>query len=258
MKTRRGVSHHHMRGDVKNVILAAWSHVPEPAKKYARTMRDLTWNLVALIIGRALGKRTFCYQGCEYHYLYRGYNFTWRNERAVEVPVVWKEVIQARGTDILELGNVLSYYYRVDHDVLDKYERFKGVINQDVVDYDPRKRYNLIVSISTLEHVGWDEELRDPTKILRAIANLRSLLKPGGKMIMTAPVGYNPVLDKLIMDDKISFSTLTAMKRVSWKNEWVEDTYDNIRNVKKPTPPYRTSYGIVIGTIVNNGGGNVQ
>ena len=35
-------------------------------------------------------------------------------------------------------------------------------------------KYDLIVTISTLEHVGWDEEPRDPSKVLRAIENLKS------------------------------------------------------------------------------------
>ena len=68
---------------------------------------------------------------------------------------------------VLEVGNVLSWYGPVHHDVLDKYEVTSGVINQDVVDFVPRHQYNVIVAISTIEHVGWDETPRDPTKVLR-------------------------------------------------------------------------------------------
>jgi hypothetical protein len=38
--------------------------------------------------------------------------------------------------------------------VLDKYEQAPGVINEDVVSFSPPQKYDLIVSVSTLEHVG--------------------------------------------------------------------------------------------------------
>jgi hypothetical protein len=61
--------------------------------------------------------------------------------------------------NILEIGNVLSHYFPVNHDIVDKYEKADGVINQDVVHFYSPKKYDLIVSVSTLEHVGWDEDL---------------------------------------------------------------------------------------------------
>jgi len=63
-----------------------------------------------------------------------------------------------RGKNILEIGNVLSRHIKLEHDILDKYETAKGVINEDIVDFKSEKKYDLIISISTLEHVGWDEK----------------------------------------------------------------------------------------------------
>jgi hypothetical protein len=57
--------------------------------------------------------------------------------------------------------------------VADKYEVSPGVINKDIVEFVPPQKYDLIVSISTLEHVGWNEQPREPTKLLRAIEHLR-------------------------------------------------------------------------------------
>ena len=76
---------------------------------------------------------------------------------------------------MLEVGNVLSHYQRVCHDIVDKYEAREGVINEDVVSFDPGRRYALIVSISTLEHVGWDENPRETDKVSRALDNLERL-----------------------------------------------------------------------------------
>ena len=45
---------------------------------------------------------------------------------------------------------MLSYYFQVSHDILDKYEIVEGIINEDVVDYKSSKKYDLIISVLTL------------------------------------------------------------------------------------------------------------
>src|SRR3990172_4116095 len=105
--------------------------------------------------GKLGGSRTFVFRDKTYHYFYHTYNPTWRNERCVETPIIWSIVKRSKEANILEVGNVLSHYFDTNHDVLDKYERAPGVINEDVVEFKSNKRYDLIVSISTLEHVGW-------------------------------------------------------------------------------------------------------
>src|SRR6266516_2600109 len=79
---------------------------------------------------------------------------TWHGERAVEIPLVMDMVRKYQGKNILEVGNVLSHHVRFEHDTLDKYEIAEGVTNADIVDFTSEKKYDLIVSISTLEHVG--------------------------------------------------------------------------------------------------------
>ncbi len=128
--------------------------------------------------------RTFTFQKDAYNYFYHKYNATWRNERAVEVPIIWRMVKKYHGQKILETGNVLSHYFLVNHDILDKYEKADGVVNQDVIDFQPTKKYDLIISISTLEHVGWDENLREPMKILQAIENLKKSLPQKGNWLL--------------------------------------------------------------------------
>jgi SAM-dependent methyltransferase len=157
--------------------------------------------------------RTFQFQSARYRYFLDNYNFTWSNERAVEIPIVWAEVRACRGGRVLEVGNVLSHYFAIDHEVLDKYERGRAVRNEDVATFRAPHRYDLIVSISTLEHVGWDEEPRDAGKIPRAIANLRDHLAPGGRLVATLALGYNPVLDGLLAAGALPFSRAHWLKR---------------------------------------------
>ncbi len=195
--------------------------------------------------------RTFRFQGRHYGYFCHRYNNTWRNERAVEVPIIWQMVEGNREGRVLEVGNVLSHYFPVSHDVLDKYEANEGVINQDVADFQTSKKYDLIVSISTLEHVGWDEFPQSPRKILRAIDNLKSILTPGGKIAVTIPLGYNPVLDGLLINGKVPFTRRFFMKRVSRDNQWEEADWTEVVDSKYSF--HISSNALLIGIIEGQG-----
>lgn len=147
--------------------------------------------------------RNFTIQGRNYKYFYHKYNNTWDNERAVEIPILMESFNENEGKNILEVGNVLSNYFSVNHDIIDKYEHAVNVNNQDIVDFHPSKKYNLIVSISTLEHVGWDEIRQDPTKIFKVRDNLKSLLTSKGICVVTIPIGYNKELDILLNENQL-------------------------------------------------------
>jgi hypothetical protein len=176
-------------------------------------------------------KKTFSLEGRTYKYYYHRRNRTWENERTIEIPLIWDVVSRKRGQSILEVGNVLSRYFEIQHDVVDKYEKNDFVHNADIVDYRPDKRYDLIVSISTLEHVGFDEQPVEPGKIGKAIKNLESLVNPGGEIHVTLPVGYNPSLDQSIDLKKLKFTQLHFFKRKSSTNDWQETVWDDVKNV---------------------------
>lgn len=146
---------------------------------------------------------TFAYRGDRYTVFHHRRNRTWLNERAVELPVAMR-FVDGFGSEAtgLEVGNVLSRYRPVRHRVVDRYERAPGVENVDVLDIATDRPFDYIVSISTIEHVGWDEPERDLDKPSRAIGHLRSLLRPdGGRMLVTLPLGYNPAVDRMALDD---------------------------------------------------------
>ena len=156
----------------------------------------------------------FTLGGESYRLLRSRYGLTWVTERAVEVPVAARVLERHRGERILEVGNVLSHYMPVEHDVVDKYERAPGVRNVDVLDLAPEPTYDLVVSLSTLEHVGRDETPRDPGRATQALDHLRRLIRPGGELFATVPVGYNPDLDA---DLARGAYELRAMRRNPWR-----------------------------------------
>ena len=77
-------------------------------------------------------------------YFHHPYNTTDLNERIVELPIIWDIVANSRGS-ILEVGNVLSHYYHVNHTVVDLHEEAGGVINADICTYNPKESFDLIV-----------------------------------------------------------------------------------------------------------------
>jgi SAM-dependent methyltransferase len=164
----------------------------------------------------------FVYHGTSYEYVAHRHHYTWLNERAVELPIARAALAGVGDGRVLEVGNVLSHYGEVAHLVLDRYERAPGVINVSVLEFEADEGFDLILSISTLEHVGWDERPRDPTAAERAFAHLKGLLKPGGSLVVTLPVGYNPHLDAALRSGRLGLADLGALRREPTRNVWRE------------------------------------
>lgn len=181
-------------------------------------------------------RRSFSFGGKTLRYFYGLYNTAWKNERSIEIPIIRSFMKRYNGTDILEVGNVLQHYLPVRHAVLDKYEKFRDVINEDVVSFQPDRKYDLIVSISTIEHVGYDEDVKDDSKILQGIENMENLLSHKGKIVMTLPLGYNPSLDAFIKDGSIHFTKIYSFRRISADNLWTEVNFNDIRNAECDSP----------------------
>lgn len=193
--------------------------------------------------------KKFEFQGKTYHYFFHPYCTTWRNERTIAVPILWEIVktYKDKGKEILEVGNMLSYYFKISHDVLDKYEIIEGVINQDVVDFKPSKKYDLIISVLTLPEVGWCESPRDPTKTVRALGNLKSLLSPNGQIAVVMGLGINPAFDNSLASKEIEFDKQGYLKHLK-RYMWQEVNWQDVRNVKydKSVP---TAKAVMVGII---------
>lgn len=192
-------------------------------KLWRRRIRDrIRW----IISGHRspLQTETFHLGGREYRYFVHPYNHTWASERAVEIPIAREFVGGASPSATLEVGNVLSHYFDPGHTVIDKWERcrYRPVLNQDILSFDPGRRFDFIVSISTIEHVGWDEKPRREESVMTALQKVRALLSPGGKALLTIPVGYNLYLDRRLPDLLSETASVACLKRVSRDNRWVE------------------------------------
>lgn len=185
-----------------------------------------------------LRRKTYQIGDVEYSYFIHPYNQTWRNERAVELQVIKRILALSNPAATLEVGNVTSHYFESGHTVIDKHEtcRYRPVINEDLLYYEPHQRFALIVSISTIEHMGWDESPRDESKVMAALEKLQSMLALGGKVVITFPVGYNHFLDSNVHRLVDRGATIQCLKRVSADNQWVETDLEDALRCKYGSP----------------------
>jgi hypothetical protein len=184
-------------------------------------LKPLRMALAPLIIP-TLGQKTFRFRGETLPYLLHRYNMTWASERCVEVPIARSSAQKHSPERTLEIGNVLAHYGAVSHDILDKFEKGPGVINQDVLSFRPKKLYSLIISVSTFEHIGYDDEAigSSAEKIKAAIKTCLQWLDPTGELIITVPIGYNPELDLLLRENKLGAADewyLRKHGRLDWR-----------------------------------------
>lgn len=173
----------------------------------------------------------FSYFGHELEGFDHLYNSTYLNERQVELAIAVDFLAGTDSTNVLEVGNVLAHYDIGGHVVVDRYEPptgYQAVMDWpyyqvDVFDVATQvgSSWDRIVAVSTLEHVGFDldpDAEVDPEASMRAIAYLRMLLAPEGRMLVTVPCGFHPVLDEAITEDLMG-----AERSATFVRDWDTD-----------------------------------
>jgi len=150
---------------------------------------------------------TFLFNSQLYKYTVFRDGDVYANEKTIELPI-FKRAVENGGT-VLEIGNVLKRYYpELKHIILDKNSKGKGVINKDVFEFQPKKKYDLVIAVSTV----LNPELLRPT--------IESMKLLGKRVFISVPLGYDPDLDTEIR--KITSGKLIIMKRISRENRWIE------------------------------------
>jgi len=159
--------------------------------------------------------KTFLFNGEKYSCFWHSYNLTNKNERQIEVPIVYQEVLIHLVEDVFELGCVLPHYFPTSHTVVDLEDTHPGTINEDILQYNTERKFGLIVSISTIEHL----EGKD---LLTAFLKLKSMLKPGGKVLFTVPLGFNDELDRGLREKWLLPHEIYCFHRESPHEDWYQ------------------------------------
>jgi len=171
--------------------------------------------------------RSFETMGTELPYEIGRYNNSWLNERTVEIAVARHILDRRRPRTVLEVGNVLRNYQLaelrgVEHTVVDRYEEVDDVVNDDIRTFRSDRRYDVVISLSTLEHVGFDGPDKDPQGPIRALQTMRKHLSDDAVLLVTVPLGYNHQLDAAIADGEFSCTEQFGLRRTTWDNQWIE------------------------------------
>ena len=242
---------------MSSIRTIARKFIPHPIRVLLGGIKSKAVNYYGYTKAKHLNKSNshFNYNKKDVEYYIALHNTTFANERAVEIPIILDYLNRFRGKNILEIGNVISHYENVDYDIVDKYEKGKGVINSDINEYNPSKKYDLIVSISTFEHIGFDEVARygenknitvDKTSLFEAVKHTKNLLTDDGIFVFTVPLGFNAFLDSLLADNKLSLTEAHFLKRVSASNKWVQVKYEDVVGTKY-NDPYPCANGLLVG-----------
>lgn len=212
-----------------------------------RTLAKLTYYSPLYFYRKSKHEETFTLNGEEYKYLFN--HQTWRFERAVEIGIMQKYIRQFEGKRILEIGNTIQFYAPFPHTIIDKYDKRLGSIEIDLFKFNPPEKFDLIFSVSTFEHIGWDEKPRIHNQFLPAIEKTKSLLRKGGVFVFTIPIGYNGEIDALIRAGKLGFER-HYLKRINSLNEWRETSEEEAGRMKYSSP-FPFANAIMLGVIKN-------
>jgi hypothetical protein len=183
---------------------------------------------------------TFSFRGVEYEYYHDA-----PYARQVELPIAWKAL--HTGHRVLEVGNVLGGYYPICHNVVDKYEQGPGIINADAATWRPVEPYDLVLCVSTVEHIGTEQDGGPHAyKPLAAMYNLLLYaLVPGGRLFVTWPWRRRRAADRLLK--QVPWEWVGFLKKVG-KREWVEVDRKDLARVKYNTP-FKKANAVVIGEV---------
>jgi Glycosyltransferase 61 len=211
---------------------------PSPNEELLRRLELLEAQMQAVRMS-ALEQRAFALDGQSYPYhVMRGKKRTWDNERAVELPICWEEVRRhGRPETVIEVGNVLGHYFDTRHRVLDLLERHPLVTwNEDVLEFKPPFAPELVVSISTLEHVGHGQSSAQPEKFRQAVESVLGWLAPHGQLLFTVPLGYNRAVLEYLEDPSPQVVSMLFMRRATLDNLWEQTDLDEVRDYRYGRP----------------------
>jgi hypothetical protein len=206
-----------------------------------RRVANAALDVFALPLVAALPKQAATVGGCRMPLHYEFRRWTWRTERCLEIALGSRALQSRRREDVLEVGNVLPLAGIAGQTVVDKYEEGPGVLNVDIIDFNPGRTYELVVSISTLEHVGRDEV---PQNLDKASAALERVAQLGGELLVTIPVGVHPRLESAFLDGP--FDEVALLVKTGRLARWEQRPIAEHSRIRYGSP-YACGNGILVG-----------
>jgi hypothetical protein len=219
---------------------------PNQVPSYPRRVLCAALDILALPFVLAGPRRTINIAGVDIPLVYEFRRWAWRSERAIELGLGLAALEAHSSENVLEVGNVMPLAGRAGHTVVDKYERAPGVINEDILDFSPGRHYALALSLSTVEHIGWDEVPQEPEKAWAAVNTISDLVERQGSLLITIPIGCHTQLEANFVGDATPFDNVLLLVKRSRLARWEKRPLGERRNVRYGAP-YANGNGILIG-----------
>jgi hypothetical protein len=209
-------------------ITTIWNNYRIGKKRTHYLQKTTVHEIIAFLFEKLSLEPEFLFISEKIPYFFHSYNNLGYTERAIEIPIVKYLIQQYDRADALEIGNVSSHYYGEfqtlfkSKTVVDLYEIGYDVINLDISKYFPKKKFDLVFSISTFEHMDSDRGMslnyKKGTSKLTSVAsdNIQhvadNVLSDKGVFILSAPLGYSKEWDNTFYStdyDQYHFSKIT-------------------------------------------------
>lgn len=146
-----------------------------------------------------------------------GYSQTRMTERSVELALAQKYADECDG-DITEIGAVTPYYFYSDRitEIIDPTDIHRRVMPKSMFACDLKGKN--VLSISTVEHIGTSDFGMHESE--NAIDAINKILTEANSCLITAPLGYNSLLDQWVMEHYKN--DMVSILRRSVNNHWEE------------------------------------
>lgn len=128
-----------------------------------------------------------------------GYNSPNNNERKVELPVAFW-FIKEYGDNLIEIGEVTSFYQEPKHTVYDLRNEKGTTIIKDAIEVDYTGCN--VVSVSTIEHVG-NGDYGHASEDDKAWKLYQKIKEESSNYLISFPIGYNRVLENILTDNNV-------------------------------------------------------
>lgn len=150
---------------------------------------------------------------------WNGYNSPDSNERKVELPVLFW-FIENYSENLIEIGEVSSFYREPEHKVYDLVNQHEKTIIKDGIDIDYTNAN--VVSVSTIEHVGHGD-YDHPKEEGKAWKLFEKIRKEAKNYLISFPVGYNRDLEKVLTENNVEYILMKRDENNKWTS--VKDQY---------------------------------
>jgi SAM-dependent methyltransferase len=159
-----------------------------------------------------VGKKEFrSFSDCLFHNR-KQVRHPWINERAIEYPWVYKNILDLESSRVLDVGakeglpitDMLlennNIVYAIDINASGSYQKGNLIIEKgDILSTSFEENFfDAVIAVSTLEHIGipgrYGISGADESGDLKAMQEIFRILKPAGKVLITVPYGMGKSL----------------------------------------------------------------